>query len=161
MIYCRPKTKTYLALGLVVVVLISGLIYILNHFATQRSFGIAFYLIASVILTLAILLLLVKMMASYKFISIGKEKINIRLPLRGKSVSYGLEQVMLWDEEKVISNKREFKQLTLVFEDKDSFTLSNHEHSNYDEFTNYLWKKIPKKHVNKLKKIKILQQKPQ
>lgn len=152
MIHCRPKTKTYIALGLVVVILISGLIYILNHFATQRSFGIAFYLIASVLLTLVILLLLVKMMAAYKFISIGREKINIRLPLRGKNTSYGLEQVMLWDEEKVISNKREFKQMTIVFEDKGSFSLSNHEHINYDEFVNYLSKKIPKKNVNNIKK---------
>lgn len=152
MIYSRPKTKTYIALGLIVVVLISGLIYILNHFATQRSFGIAFYLIASVLLTLVILLLLVKMMAAYKFISIGKDKITIRLPLRGKNVSYRLDQVMLWNEEKIISNKREFKQLTIVFEDKGSFTLSNHEHLNYDDFVSYLGKKIPKKNVNKIKK---------
>jgi hypothetical protein len=152
MIHCKPKTKTYLALGLVVVILISGLLYILNHFANQRSFGIAFYLIASVLLTLVILLLLVKMMASYKFISIGKEKITIKLPLRGKKISYQLDQVMFWDEEKIISNKREFKQLTLVFEDKDSFTMSNHEHVNYDEFVSYLGKKIPKKNVNKIKK---------
>jgi hypothetical protein len=55
MIHSRPKTKTYIALGLIVLILISGLIYILNHFATQRSFGIAFYLIASVLLTLVIL----------------------------------------------------------------------------------------------------------
>ena len=59
---------------------------------------------------------------------------------------------MLWDEEKIISNKREFKQLTIVFEDKDSFTLSNHEHLNYDDFVGYLEKKIPKKNVNKIKK---------
>jgi hypothetical protein len=152
MIHCRPKTKTYLALGLIVVILISGLLYILKHFTNQRSFGIAFYLIASVLLTLVILLLLVKMMASYKFISIGKEKITIKLPLRGKRISYRLDQVMLWDEEKVISNKREFKQITLVFEDKDSFTMTNHEHVNYDEFTGYLSKKIPKKNLNKIKK---------
>jgi len=152
MIHCSPKTKTYLALGLIVVILISGLIYILNHFATQGSFGIAFYLVASVLLTLVILLLLVKMMAAYKFISIGKEKITINLPLRRKKISYRLDQVMLWDEEKVITNKREFKQLTLVFENKDSFTMSNHEHVNYDEFASYLGKKIPKKNVNKIKK---------
>jgi hypothetical protein len=152
MIYSRPKTKTYIALGLIVLILISGLIYILNHFATQRSFGIAFYLIASVLLTLVILLLLVKMMAAYKFISIGKDKITIRLPLKGKNISYELDQVMLWDEEKIISNKREFKQLTIVFEDKDSFTLSNHEHLNYDDFVSYLGKKIPKKNVNRIKK---------
>jgi hypothetical protein len=144
---------------LVLLILVSGLIYILNHFATQRTFGLAFYLIASVILTLVILLLLIKMMAAFKFISAGKEKIITSLPLRGKTISYDLNQVMVWDEEKMISNKREFKQLTIAFDDNTSFTISNHEHVNYDDFVQYLQKKVPKKKVSALKKIKNEQQK--
>lgn len=152
MIVCKPKTNTYLALGLILVILLSGLIYILNHFATVRSFGLFFYLFATVLLTLVILLLLVKMMASYKFISAGKSQIITRLPLRGLTKHYDLDQVMVWEEEKIITNKREFRQLTMVFDDKSSFTLSNHEHVNYDPFVNYLQKKLLKKRVDKLSK---------
>ena len=159
MIHCKPKTNTYLALGLVLLILMSGLAYILNHFAMQRTFGMAFYLISSVILTLVILLLLIKMMAAFKFILAGKEKIITSLPLRGKRTSYELDQVMVWDEEKMISNKREFKQLTVAFDDNTSFTISNHEHVNYDEFVQYLQKKVPRKKVSALKKIKSEQQK--
>lgn len=147
MIYSRPKTSTFLALGLIVIVQIFGLVYILNHFATKRTFGLVIYLIATVILTLVIVLLLVKMMAAYKFISIGKDQIITRLPLRGKTATYSFAQVLVWEEETVITNKREFKQLTIVFEDKTSFTISNHEHLHYEEFSKYLYKKLPKKKI--------------
>ncbi|WP_291782863.1 hypothetical protein [Cecembia sp.] len=154
MIQCKPKVNTYFALTLVLIVLISGLVYILNHFAVQRTFGLVFYLIAAVILTFVIIMLLVKMMAAYKFISAGKERIITRLPLKGITKSYKLDEVMVWEEEKIISNKREFRQLTIAFNDQQSFTISNHEHINYDDFSQYLQKKVPGKNVKSLKKAK-------
>jgi hypothetical protein len=152
MIHSRPKPSTFFALGLIVVVQIFGLIYILNHFATKRTFALAIYLIATVILTLVIVLLLVKMMAAYKFISIGNDNIITKIPLQGKVKTYPLKQVLVWEEESVITNKKEFKQLTIVFEDKSSFTISNHEHLNYEEFSKYLHKKLPKKKIAERKK---------
>ena len=145
MIHCRPKPSTYFALGLIVLVQIFGLVYTLNHFATKRTYPTFIYLGLTVLLTLVILLLLVKMMAGFKTISFGKDQIITKLPLRGKTTAYSLSRVLAWEEESVITNKREFKQLTLVFEDKNSFTLSNHEHLNYNEFSIYLHKKLLKK----------------
>lgn len=86
-------------------------------------------------------------MAGYKFISAGKEKIVTRLPLRGQSKTYDLSEILAWEEEKIIANKKEFKQLTVAFSDKTSFTMSNHEHVNYDDFVQYLVKKAGKKRV--------------
>lgn len=147
MIHCSPKKNTYFSLSLVLLILISGLIYILNDFATSRSFGLIFYLISASLITVVVLMLLVKMMAGYKFISAGKEKITTRLPLRGQIKTYELTDILAWDEEKIIANKKEFKQLTVAFSDKTSFTMSNHEHLNYEEFVQYLIKKSGKKRV--------------
>jgi len=152
MIHCRPKPGTYFALGLIVLAQIFGLVYILNHFATKRTYPTFIYLALTVFLTLLIVLLLVKMMAGFKIISFGKDQIITKLPLRGKTTTYNLPQVLVWEEESIISNKREFKQLTLVFEDKSSFTISNHEHLNYEKFSNYLHKKLPKKKIAARKK---------
>ncbi len=149
MIQCKPKINTYLALGMVLVTLLGGLIYILNHFANYRTFNIFYYLFASVLLTVVILLLLVKMMAAYKFIYASKDTITVRLPLRGSIIKYKTNQVLVWDEEIVNANKKEFRQTTIVFDDKTSFTLSNHEHVHYDEFVNFLLKKVPKKKAPK------------
>lgn len=147
MIHCRPKKNTYFSLSLVLIILVSGLIYILNDFASTKSFGLVFYLISASIITVVILMLLVKMMAGFKFISVGKEKITTRLPLRGQNKTYDLSEILAWDEEKIIANKKEFKQLTVAFTDKTSFTISNHEHVNYEEFVQYLTRKSGKKRV--------------
>lgn len=152
MIECKPKNSTYLALGLIVVILIGGLIYTLNHFATQRTLGIVVYLFVTVLLTLVILLLLVKMMAAFKFISFGKGLIITRFPIRGITKKYNLNQVLVWEEELIVTNKREFKQLTVVFDDKTSFSISNHEHINYGEFSTFLQKRLPSKKVKPQKK---------
>lgn len=149
MIQCKPKMNTYIALGMVLATLIGGLIYILHHFATYRTFGLFYYLFATVLLTVVILLLLVKMMAAYKFISASTDTITVRLPLRGMTKNYKTNQVLVWDEEIVNANKKEFRQTTIVFEDKSSFTLSNHEHVNYSEFVGFLQKKAPKKKAPK------------
>lgn len=145
MIHCKPKTGTYVALGLILVALLAGLVSTLSHFATQRSYPVWLYLSVTVLLTIVLLLLLVKMMAGFKIISAGNGKIVTWLPLRRKTNVYPLADVLAWDEEKVVANKREFRQLTIVFADKSSFSISNHEHVNYDQFLKYLQKKLPNK----------------
>jgi hypothetical protein len=157
MIQSRPKPSTFFALGIIVLAQIGGLIYILNHFATKRTFSVIIYLIVTVFLTLIIVLLLVKMMAAYKFIAIGNEKIITKNPLHGRKSTYSFAQVVVWEEESVVTNKREFKQLTIVFDDKSSFTISNHEHLNFDEFSKYLHKKLIKKKIIPGKKPKNIQ----
>ncbi|GGZ39573.1 hypothetical protein GCM10007049_36110 [Echinicola pacifica] len=147
MIHCKPKRATYISLGIVVTILIAGLSYILHDFSSTRSFGLIFYLFSAVLLTVVILLILVKMMAGYRFITAEKDSITLRLPLRGYHRKYPLMNILAWQEDIVITNKKEFRQLTLVFEDKNSCTISNHEHTQYLEFYKYLMKKVPKKKV--------------
>jgi hypothetical protein len=149
MIHCQPKKSTYFSLSIVVVILFAGLIFIMQDFAKSRSFGLVFYLISTSLLTVVLLMLLVKMMASYKFISAGKDQISVRIPLKGSTKIYQIDQLKVWNEEKVITNKKEFKQLTIVFEDLNSISLSNHEHLNYEELVNYLKKRAGAKFLKK------------
>lgn len=145
MVHCKPKTSTYIALSLILLALLAGLVSTLGHFSSQRTYPIWLYLSVTVLLTVVILMLLVKMMAGFKTISAGDGKIVTMLPLRNQTKVYPLAEVIAWDEEKVVANKREFRQLTIVFSDKNSFTISNHEHVNYDDFFKYLIKKLPNK----------------
>lgn len=145
MIICKPKSNTYIALGSVLTLLSIGLISTLFHFANVNTFPIWFYLTSTSLLTVVIVMLLVKMMAGYKYISAGKEKIILQFPLRKSVKSYDLTDVQVWEEEKVMANKREFRQLTLVFSDQTSFSISNHEHENYQDLLGYLHKKLGKK----------------
>jgi len=147
MIHCKPKSSTYFSLLIVVGILFAGLIYILLDFSRSQTYSFLFYIFSASLLTVVLLIILVKMMAGYRFITAGKEAIQIRLPLRGLKRRYDLSQVLAWQEEKIMANKKEFKQMTIVFSDKTSFSLSNHEHTQYEDLNKYLQKKVPRKKI--------------
>ncbi|MDF2158607.1 hypothetical protein [Algoriphagus sp. CAU 1675] len=151
MISIKPKGSTYFSLGLIVVILLAGLIMILRDFAYKGSFGLWFYLISATLITLVLLMLLVKMMAGFRFITAGRDQIIVKLPLRGYQKAYPVSSILAWEEEVVVANKREFKQLTIAFSDKQSISISNHEHESYTELVKYLHKKAPKQQVKKKK----------
>lgn len=147
MIHCKPKLSTYVSLGVVVGILIAGLIYLLTDFSTRQSYSLLFYLISCSLITVVLMIILVKMMAGYRFISAVKGKLEVRLPLKALKKTYGLVQVKVWQEEIILANKREFRQLTIVFDDNTSFSLSNHEHTSYMELLKYFQSKLGKKKV--------------
>ncbi|MBB6327314.1 hypothetical protein FHS59_002957 [Algoriphagus iocasae] len=151
MILIKPKLSTYFSLGLLVLILITGLVFILRDFAYVGSFGIWFYLIAAPLLTLVILMILVKLLAGYRFIAAGKDQIVVKLPIRRYEKTYPVNQILAWEEETIIANKKEFKQLTVAFSDKQSISVSNHEHESYNQLVKYLLKKAPKQQVKNKK----------
>ncbi len=147
----KPKISTYFSLSMVLLILIAGLIFILRDFAYKGSFGLWFYLVACSLITLVILMLLVKMMAGYRFITAGRDQIIVKLPLRGYTKVYPVAQIIAWDEEIILANKRQFKQLTIAFSDQQSISVSNHEHDSYVELVEYLSKKAGKQKVKNKK----------
>ena len=147
MLVIKPKVSTYISLSLVLLILISGLVFILRDFTYKGSFGIWFYLIACSLITLVILMLLVKMLSGYRFITAGRDQIIVKLPLRGYSKTYPVSQILAWEEEVVLANKKEFRQVTIAFSDKQSISVSNHEHEAYKDLVAYLIKKAGKQKV--------------
>lgn len=151
MLVIKPKVSTYISLTLVLVILIAGLVYILRDFAYVGSFGIWFYLIACTLITLVMLMLLVKMLAGYRFITAARDRIIVKLPLRGYTKVYPVSQILAWEEEIIKANKKEFRQVTVAFSDHQSISVSNHEHDSYKELISYLTKKAPKQRVKNKK----------
>lgn len=147
MVFIKPKLSTYISLSLIVGLLLTGLVLILRDFAYKGSFAMWFYLLSCSVLTVVVVMLLVKMMAGWRFISAGKDQIVIKLPLRRSTKIYPITEILAWEEETVVANKREFRQVTIVFQDKQSISISNHEHEAYTELVNYLKKKAQKQHI--------------
>ena len=147
MVFIKPKLSTYISLSLIVGLLLTGLVLILRDFAYKGSFAMWFYLLSCSVLTVVVVMLLVKMMAGWRFISAGKDQIVIKLPLRRSTKIYPIAEILAWEEETVVANKREFRQVTIVFQDKQSISISNHEHEAYTELVNYLKKKAQKQHI--------------
>lgn len=151
MIVIKPKISTYFSLSLIVIALLTGLIFILRDFAYKGSFGLWFYLIAASLITLVLLMLLVKMMAGFRFITAGRDQIIVKLPLRGFQKAYAVSDILVWEEEVVVANKKEFRQMTVAFSDQQSISISNHEHEAYQELVKYLRKKAGKKEIKNKK----------
>ncbi|WP_439488865.1 hypothetical protein [Algoriphagus sp.] len=151
MLVIKPKVSTYISLSLIVLILIAGLVYILRDFAYTGSFGIWFYLIACTLITLVLLMLLVKMLAGFRFITAGRDQIIVKLPLKGYSKTYPVSQILAWEEEIVLANKKEFRQVTIAFTDRQSISVSNHEHEAYKDLISYLVKKAGKRKVKSKK----------
>jgi hypothetical protein len=151
MVLIKPKVSTYVSLSLILIILLVGLVLLLRDFAYKGSFGVWFYLIACSIITLVLLMLLVKMMAGFRFITAGRDHLIVKLPLRGYQKAYPLAEILVWEEEKITANKREFKQLTIAFSDQQSISVSNHEHEAYEELFKYLQKKAPRQQLKSKK----------
>jgi len=151
MLVIKPKVSTYISLSLIVIILIVGLVMILRDFAYKGTFALWFYLISSSLVTLVLVMLLVKMMAGYRFILAGKDQIIVKLPLRGYQKAYPVTEVLAWEEEIILANKREFKQITIAFSDRQSISVSNHEHDAYNELVSYLNKKATKQRIKSKK----------
>jgi hypothetical protein len=147
MLVIKPKVSTYISLSLIALVLLLGLVLILNDFANKGSFALWFYLASASLITLVLVLLLVKMMAGYRFIMAGKDQIIVKLPLRSYQKSYPVTEILAWEEEKIVANKREFRQVTIAFADRQSISVSNHEHEAYSELISYLNKKAAKQRI--------------
>jgi hypothetical protein len=147
MVVIKPKLSTYISLGLILLALLTGLVLLMADFSYKATFPLWFYLVACSLLTVVIVMLLVKMMAGWRFISVGRDHILIRLPLRKSTRAYPIEQILLWEEEIILANKREFKQVTIAFQDKHSITVSNHEHEAYESLVSYLKKKAQKQMI--------------
>jgi hypothetical protein len=147
MLVIKPKVSTYISLSLIALVLLLGLVLILNDFANKGSFALWFYLASASLITLVLVLLLVKMMAGYRFIMAGKDQIIVKLPLRSYQKSYPVMEILAWEEEKIVANKREFRQVTIAFADRQSISVSNHEHEAYSELISYLNKKAAKQRI--------------
>jgi hypothetical protein len=151
MVTIKPKISTYISLSFILLVLLIGLVLLLRDFAYTGSFALWFYLVACSLITLVLLMLLVKMMAGWRFIIAGKDQIIVKLPLKGMTKVYPVEQVMVWEEEVILANKKEFKQVTVAFTDKNSISVSNHEHESYTDLVNYLKKKASKQMIKNKK----------
>jgi hypothetical protein len=144
MVVIKPKISTYISLAFIVLVLVIGLTLLMVDFAKKGTFPVWFYPISCSLITVVLVLLLSKMMAGWRIILAGRDHIVIKLPLRRTTKVYPVDQILLWEEESMIANKREFKQVTIAFTDKNSISLSNHEHEAYDDLIGYLKKKAQK-----------------
>lgn len=146
MIVSKPKRGTIFSLGIVTIIVISGLFYAVNKFQGLESPETWRYIIIGLLLVTASLLLH-KLLFNYKVLKIGENKFHVYYPFRFFKTVQELKDLGAWQETVINTNKTEFRQLKIVFLTKGYVKISNQENSEYDKVIKYLKKKAPKKQV--------------
>lgn len=146
MIISKPRNSTLTSLGLFLL-LIFGLAG--ATFISMKNSEVVYWYhyLFLIILLPAGIGLLIKIIISYKIISIGKGKIHVKYPARFSQKTHSINNIKQWQEVKIKTVSDIYKQLEIIFNDNNKLTLSKQEHTLYDQVLSYLHQKAAKKKI--------------
>jgi hypothetical protein len=107
----------------------------------------AWYNYAVVIVLIPIgVFVLYRIFIRYKILRLGDNKIQIEYPVLRQLKKYSLDQIVAWRENKVKTGKTsEYKELQILFTDKNKLSIGHKEHTEYHRMIQYLMQKAYKK----------------
>jgi hypothetical protein len=107
----------------------------------------AWYNYAVVVVLIPIgLFVLYRIFIRYKILRFGDNKIQIEYPVLRQLQKYPLNEIVAWRENKVKTSKNsEYKELQILFADKNKLSVGHKEHTEYHRMIQYLMQKAPKK----------------
>ena len=92
------------------------------------------------------LFVLYRIFIRYQILRLGNNQIQIDYPVLRKSEKYSIDQIKAWRENKVKTGKNsEYKELQILFSDRNKLSISYKEHTEYPKIIQYLTQKVPKK----------------
>ncbi|GHN00506.1 hypothetical protein WSM22_19950 [Cytophagales bacterium WSM2-2] len=89
---------------------------------------------------------LYKIFIRYKILRFGNNQIQIDYPVMRQTKKYSLDEIEAWRENKVKTGKTsEYKELQILFKDKNNLSVGHREHTEYARMVQYLAQKAPRK----------------
>jgi len=147
MILVKPKSGTLWSMGLFIVICRVSGGYGLSPMLSDVHAAWYNYVLAVVVLPLGIGLLF-RMLWSYKKITIGKGKVEVYYPVRGKKTSFKVGEIDSWKEEIIKTASGTYRELQIKYASKKKLDISMQEHSKYQETVVYFRKKAASKQIN-------------
>jgi hypothetical protein len=145
LIVSRPQTNTIVSFTLFLIITVT--VTAMNLVIVVNGQLAAWYNYAVVIVLLPIGgFVLYRIFIRYKIISLGSNQIQIRYPVLRSEVKYSVNEILAWRENIVKTGKKsEYKELQIMFSDKNKLTIGHKEHTEYSRMVGYLMQKAPKK----------------
>ncbi len=143
MIVVRPKVNTLFSIGVFLILIFSFFGVMINQYLsyTRPPLYISLLMVTSGALGFAIL---IKYLWNLKTISIGKERFEVRYPVRFRKIIYSGKEIIKWQEVKIKTWGGNYAELSIHFNADKKLDLSQQEHTEYDKTINYLNKKYKK-----------------
>ena len=142
MIVSKPKPKALLALGIFILITFSMGSYAINSIVKGNDLWFH-YLIAGLTMPIA-LLLFIRQLASYKVVSLGESKLQVKYPFRRSKKLLPLTEIIEWKEETITTKNDPYRRLEVKFESY-ILKLTVQENTQYEQILKYLKKRVSKK----------------
>jgi hypothetical protein len=145
LIISRPQTNTVVSFTLFLV--ITAAVTSMNVVVIFKSSQAQWYnyVVVAVLAPIG-LFVLYRIFIRYKILRLGNNQIQIDYPVLRQTKKYQINQIVAWRENKVKTGKTsEYKELQIVFADKNKLSVSHKEHTEYTRMIQYLSQKALKK----------------
>jgi hypothetical protein len=144
MIVSKPKVSSLISLGIFLLAAYSVSLVLLLQILNIPNLPWYFPVLFGIVLTVA-LFVTYKVVTAFKIIRIGKQKMEVHFPLKGKKRQFNLSNLDAWKETIIKTGAGTYKELELHFTTGPSIKMTLQENTNYDKVYQYLNKKYSKK----------------
>lgn len=145
MINSKPKSSTLFSLGVFILLCLTIAGYQLSNIFTAAAAWYHYLLIT--VFGIPGIILLIRILISYKTILIKKESVIINYPFIMKKKSFKLKDIEAWCETEIMTNNTTFRHLEIKALTGSPIKISNKENTEYERISTYLRRKAGKKEV--------------
>jgi hypothetical protein len=145
LIISKPQKSTVLSFTLFLA--ITATVITMNLVVVIRGELAAWYNYAIVGILVPIgAFVLYRIFILYKIVHMGNNQIQINYPVLHREKKYAVGDIVAWRENKVTTGKTsEYRELQVLFSDKNKLSIGHKEHTEYARMVQYLSQKAGKK----------------
>lgn len=143
MIVSKPKVSSLFSLGVFLLISYGTVIFSAVQILTLPYPAFYYYLLLVIIGAIS-LYVTYKVVTNFKYITVGKEKMEIYFPLIRKRYLISLTSLTSWKETVIKSAAGTYKELEFRFQNNHVIKMTIQENSNYDKIFQYFQKKHSK-----------------
>jgi ABC-type transport system involved in multi-copper enzyme maturation permease subunit len=132
MIIAKPKTNTFFALGMFLLLVYAASIYLLYDLLSSQTFSLWLVILLSLLLVIS-LIVTFKFVNSYQTIVLEKNRVEVRLIFGLSRYRLYFKDLQNWKEEQVKTSGQLFKQLEADFNGRRKLRISNQENDQYEK----------------------------
>ncbi len=144
MLVSKPNLKTLSSLMTFLLLNFGIMLYV--YFDSGSLAAMPIYKIILVgLLAIVGILIIIKMVGAYKVVTVDKQKIHVKYPLKFTQLKTNLKALDYWQESIIKTNRSLFKEIKMHFNTNKTIKITYQENTNYDKLRAYLQKHAAKK----------------
>ncbi|MBU2912537.1 hypothetical protein [Reichenbachiella agariperforans] len=142
MIISKPKVTTLFSISIFLVLAFGALIYGLLNI-TESDSKTGWYILIYTSGPIGVVVLL-KVLTGLKYMRIGKEKFDLKMPFRFSRLRFDAKDIEKWSHSSIKTYGGQYEEVTWRLKSGKEFGLSKQENTDFDKVLRYMKKKLKK-----------------